>query len=393
MSTGKPRGFRDILFAEAARREQLTMKLSNYFSQQGYLLVETPTVEYPETLERGGSESDAFRFVDIDGNLIALRSDVTGSLARVVATRFSKIDPPYRLRYVADVFREKESLRGSDRQMTQIGIECFGLAAQEADAEVLSLALGGLQTVGLSEVYLHLSDVSLIGKLIEQSFAAGDTELIMQAWRDGDFIRFKDLMKAANLSGSCVDRRKLITSLLKLSGDESALDAAAQLLDQNQEARDALENLRACYRSLVERFPTQKVVIDFSLPPRLDYYSGIIFELNVATAQGRSRCVGSGGRYDTLLARFGRDLPAVGFVYELTQLEALIESFEQAPEIADTTLHPLRIAIPKGKLFDDSVALLKAVGVDIPGLDNPGRTLSFSTPDYEVIIAKPTDVA
>ena len=116
MGFNKPRGFRDILFQEAARRERISADVSAYFAAQGYELVETPSVEYPDN----GAQNDIFRLTDVDGKLLALRSDVTGALARVVANSFSLVQPPYRLRYRADVFREQESLRGSDRQLTQL---------------------------------------------------------------------------------------------------------------------------------------------------------------------------------------------------------------------------------------------------------------------------------
>jgi ATP phosphoribosyltransferase regulatory subunit len=139
-----PRGFRDILPFEARRREEVASAVAAFFETAGYEPIETPAIEYLESRETTGLRKarDAFRFVDVDGRLLALRTDVTIPLAQIVAQRFSGLKPPYRLRYCADVFREQESLRGRERQLTQLGLECIGVDGAEGDSEILSLALG-----------------------------------------------------------------------------------------------------------------------------------------------------------------------------------------------------------------------------------------------------------
>ena len=430
-SPGKPRGFRDILFAEAARRERLVADVSAYFAAAEYELVETPSVEYPETLIKGqinnsrsdssgdsGNLRDIFRFVDIDGNLIALRSDITGSLARVVATRFSLVEAPYRLRYCADVFREQESLRGSDRQLTQLGLECFGLPRECADSEVLGLAVGGAEAAGLNDYRLHMSDVTVLNSLVaSDKVNANWRQDFYSAWCSGDFIRVKELADDGMLSAQ---KAAALKKLIGLRGGLDALDAAEQFLqDSGQDAKsglEALNNLRASYLTLTKRVADSgnlgsKIVVDFSLTPHFEYYSGLIFELYAIAADGRAYVIGSGGRYDTLMEQFGRKMPAAGFSYDLASLERvaainekcegnnLSESNEETPPLriavrsANVGVPPLRVAVPKGKLFDDCVALLEQAGVSVPGLASPGRTLRFVTDEYDVIIAKPTDVA
>jgi len=422
-SIGKPRGFRDILFAEAARRENLIAKVSSYFSEAGYELVETPSVEYPETLLKGQSNAsdasenstcigddnnlrDTFRFVDVDGNLIALRSDVTGSLARVVATCFSLIEPPYRLRYVADVFREQESLRGSDRQVTQLGLECFGLTHETADEEVLGLALGGLEAAGIPDCRLHLSDVTVFNSLLEADLLDSDWKsAFYSAWRSGDFIKVKELI----VNGALPDQSALaLRELVGLRGGLDALDRAALLLKGNERGLKALDNLRRNYSAIMSQLnlcdSSQKLVVDFSLTPHFEYYSGLIFELYATAKDGRARILGSGGRYDRLMEQFGCKMPAAGFGYNLASLERIVASYEDvslekfsetAPARTSSAKvsPPLRIAVPKGKLYDDCIDLLEQAGINVPGLRNPGRTLRIVNDDFDIIIAKPTDVA
>jgi ATP phosphoribosyltransferase regulatory subunit len=135
-------------------------------------------------------------------------------------------------------------------------------------------------------------------------------------------------------------------------------------------------------------------MIDFSLQPSFDYYTGLVFELYAPRSAVR---LGSGGRYDRLLAEFGQDLPAAGFVYELQALEDALSlqhaQTQEAGRAAQRNPKPLRIAIPKGTLYKESVALLQAAGISLPLLDDPGRQLCFGNEEFEIIIAKPSDVA
>jgi len=417
----KPRGFRDILFAEAARRERLISDVSTYFAAAGYELVETPTLEYPETLIKGQSFTggintadntnplqETFRFVDVDGNLIALRSDVTGSLARVVATRFSLVEPPYRLRYVADVFREQESLRGSDRQLTQLGLECFGLSCELADREVLGLCLGGAQAAGIENIKLHLSDVAVLDALLDEEALDGRWKsAFYTAWRSGDFIRVKELATDGTICEKCC---AALRELIALRGGIEVLDRAEELLQGSERGLKALANLRASYLAVSEQIATlddcQELVVDFSLTPHFEYYSGLIFELYATATDGRARVIGSGGRYDRLMEQFGCKMPAAGFVYDLAALERIVALKQANTSTADdkpgdtgftlqsiSGIPPLRVAIPKGKLFDDCVDMLEQAGVTVPGLKNPGRSLRLTNEQYDIIIAKPTDVA
>jgi len=413
-SIGKPRGFRDILFAEAARREKIVSQVSAYFASAGYELVETPSVEYPETLQKGqgyactsnannnsGNLRDTFRFVDVDGNLIALRNDVTGSLARVVATRFSLVEPPYRLRYVADVFQEQESLRGSDRQLTQLGLECFGLSSEAADQEVLKLALGGAASIGLDDVKLHINDVSIMNCLLAKALEAPDSaadlswkQEFLNEWKKGNLVRVKKLARAISEGGVLpAPLSQTIKKLLALRGGIEALDAAASLVAGDTSAAKAIEGLRASYKAVLADIDKgSNLVVDFSLAPQLDYYSGLIFELNAVQGNGRSCRIGSGGRYDRLMEQFGRKMPAAGFGYDLASLERAVASYEDSAAPQSET-PPLRVAVPKGKLYDDCIDLLAQAGIDMPELRNPGRLLRVANDQYDIIISKPTDVA
>ncbi|MCL2324772.1 MAG: ATP phosphoribosyltransferase [Actinomycetia bacterium] len=388
-----PRGFSDTLFKEAARREQLSACLGEHFAAAGYELVETPNVEYLETLQRAmmtpeSRGSELFRFVDVDGRLLALRNDVTIALARVVASRFTLLPPPWRLRYRADVFREQESLRGNERQVTQLGIECFGLPRETGDLEILQLALGSLRATGLRSTVLHLSDVGVIRALLDD--VADQTpwyEAFSAAWHSGDHIGARELAEDGTLAP---ERATAIVWLLTARGGAEVLSRARELLGDCEAAQRALSNVRRNFEATVAAGFEGEVLVDFSLLPVFNYYSGLVFELYARLTDGTGLVLGSGGRYDTLMEQFGRCLPAAGFVYDLSRLERAVADAECS---AAPARRPLRIAVPKGKLFDDCIALLSRAGVTVAGMEAPGRSLRLANDDYELIIAKPSDVA
>ena len=307
MEVRAPRGFRDFLPAEASRREHLTYTIGQVFEKAGYGLIETPVLEGLDVIQTGTGSlaDDAFRFCDIDGRIVALRSDLTVPVARMVATRFTEVPVPYRLRYAADIFTEAEQLRGRSRHKTQLGIELIGEQGVEADAEVIRLAIDALRTAGLSTFKIHIND-----------------------------------------------EPKRLAALLAVLNEEP-------------------------YRA--------HVVADESITRAYAYYTGMVFDVFVP---GVGTALGGGGRYDKVLADFGRDLPAAGFAFEL---ERIIEALD-AEAVHDGSARKLRIAVPKATLFAGSLEALERAGYDVSVLRDPGRQLYFETDKVVYVLAKSNDV-
>ena len=154
---------------EAAERELLVARISEALAAWGYARVETPVVERMEVLEAaaGRLEGTAFRLVDLDGRLLALRPDLTVPIARLVSSRLADQPGPYRLRYVGDAFREHESLRGQARQFTQAGVELIGVAGPAADAEVIAVLVEALRAAGLTRFTVAVGSVAVFSAIVE----------------------------------------------------------------------------------------------------------------------------------------------------------------------------------------------------------------------------------
>ena len=131
-----PPGTRDVLPDEMRELRKLNLALIEAFESHGYGEVRTPTIEYDDVLARGDGRTaaSAYRFFDERGDLLALRSDMTIPIARLVASRFAQDDPPFRLCYVANAYRAVRPQRGQMREFGQAGVELIGAAAPDAGA-------------------------------------------------------------------------------------------------------------------------------------------------------------------------------------------------------------------------------------------------------------------
>lgn len=386
-----PIGFRDILPDEALVRERLSHSVQALFAQEGYAPVETPTLERMDAMDAAGRIPGAtFKLFDASGELLALRPDVTMQLARMVATRLRGQEGPVRLRYTQRVFRDVDT-QFEAREMTQVGIECIGPSGVEADAEVVGLLARALAAVGLERFTIALGTVGVVRALLEACEMDGAWKnSVLAAYHASDFVALDELCAQEGVPAAFA---QAIASLPRIRGGREAIDEAKALVEPLGCA-DGLDVFAATFDALATAGLADALLVDFSIMSSFDYYTGIVFE---AYAPGVGELLGSGGRYDTMLAGLGADpRPAAGFSFYLEHVmgafaAAEADAMASADPSADSSLRPLRIAVPKGSLNEGSIAALAAAGLDTAGLDNPGRQLVISNPGVDYIIVRPTD--
>lgn len=419
-----PVGFRDVVSEEALVREELTARVRACFAAQGYVPVETPTLEVLDVMEAGGHVPEApFKFFDSHGDLLAMRPDVTMQIARMCAARSEEaggIQTPLRLRYSQRVFRENAA-EAAARELTQLGAECLGVTAPDADVELISMFANALAECGLTKFTIALGSAGVLRDLLAVSCASAQwQDAVLQAYHTSNFVALGQLVEAAqahaegkrivskfncklsepaldNTGDVRADVAQAIFSLSRLRGGKQALDQVRALLEPFG-CTDGIAELEAVYNALLEAGLGDKLLIDFSVMSSFDYYTGLVFE---AYAPGLGSPLGSGGRYDNLLAAYGaKKVPAAGFAFYLEQVMAAREvaAADAAGEAAageaagaTPTTRPLRIAVPKGSLKEGAVAALEGAGLDVDGLLDSGRTLMLRNGDVEYLIVRPTD--
>ena len=302
-----PPGMRDVLPDEMRELRVLSARLRELFEGAGYGEVRTPALEYEDVLLQGDERaaSAPFRLFDEHGRVLVLRSDMTIPIARLVVTRYADAEPPLRFCYFQHAYRTPERGRTS-AEFLQGGIELIGAPGAAGEVEVLALTAESLSVLGLRRHRIGVGDGGLDRTLLAELEVAEEErapllELLSQR-------RFVELESHVERLGLSVSARELLIELPRIRGGAEVLERGAG------PAAAAVEGLRALHAGLEEWGIADRVIFDLGLVRELGYYTGAVFEV-YDPAVGFA--LGGGGRYDGLLARFGRDLPACGLALDL----------------------------------------------------------------------------
>jgi ATP phosphoribosyltransferase regulatory subunit len=290
--------------------------LIDVFEERGYGEVATPTIEYDEVLARGGGRTagSAYRLFDEGGELLALRSDMTVPIARLVAMRYADAELPLRLCYVANAFRAVRPQRGQMREFTQAGVELVGAPAPGGTVEVVEVLEAALDAAGLGRAVIGLGDADLYRQLLAEVGVEGEArEAVLGRLATHDLVGLEAELSA--LEGITGDQCATCLALSQMRGGAEVLDEARAIGGEAVERATA--RIGETYEALAAQGVADRVQIDLGLLRDLGYYSGAILEV-YDPALGH--VLGGGGRYDGLLKRFGVDLPAAGFALYLERV-------------------------------------------------------------------------
>jgi ATP phosphoribosyltransferase regulatory subunit len=314
-----PSGTRDVLPDEMRELRAISERVRAVFDDAGYGEVYTPALEYDSEIERAdlAGARPAYRLFDEHGNVLVLRSDMTVPIARVVASRYTQSEPPLRFCYLAHAYRGVRPQRGQVREILQAGIELIGSPAPAGTAEALGLLCRALDAVGMRDYRVGLGDASLYGALLD-AFAvpAEARERILHELVTRDFVGLEREVAAAGIAD---DEAAMLLRVPQMRGGADVLEAG------DGPVAEALAGMRAV-RELLDPAASERVIFDLGLVRDLGYYTGAVFEV-YDPALGVP--VGGGGRYDELLGRFGRPLPAVGFALDLERLHIALTGEER----------------------------------------------------------------
>ncbi len=310
-----PPGTRDILPDEMSELRALVAALCEVFQRYGYGEVSTPTLEYADVLAHGDERGApaAYRFFDERGELLAMRTDMTIPIARLVANRFAASDPPFRLFYVGNAYRAVRPQRGQMREFMQAGLELIGGDTREGTAEVIEILSEALDAAGLTRAVIGLGDAELYRQLLDELGVAGEVrERITGRLAAHDLVGLEALVDQLKLGSR---ERETLLRLPNLRGGPEVLAAAHEL------GGDAVERASARLASTLEalqgRGVADRVSLDLGLLRDLGYYTGAIVDVYDPAV---GHVLGGGGRYDELMGQFGRPLPAAGFALHVERL-------------------------------------------------------------------------
>lgn len=315
----------------AAKRRKLQDALLEVFLRWGFQEVVTPTFEYLDALILGLGEAFSERLFKLEerhtGRMISLRPDITTQIAKLAATRLKDEPRPLRFCYVANVFRYSTSQTRNMQELYQAGVELIGLESPEADAEMIAIAVEGMQAVGLDDFRIAVSQPALVRQMLQ---AANLTPEALERIQAALAIKDTSTLEAVVMQCAMTDQhRETLLELPNLCGKAEVFDQVSKRLD-NAAAQHVLDHLAQVYDMLKAYGLEDHVLIDLGELRGFEYYTGIMFE-GFAPNFGYQVC--SGGRYD-LLRHYGPPDPATGFAIDVG---ALLEALEKSNPVSART--------------------------------------------------------
>lgn len=276
---------------EAKKRRFMINAIVPMLEKNGFVPLETPVVEFAETLlgKYGEDEKLVYTFEDKGGRKLALRYDLTVPLARFVANNLGLLKPTFSRYQIGQSFRADKPQRGRRREFTQFDFDTVGSDDYKEDARVIATAIEGARAIGLNEAYIQINDRKIFDKL-----------------------------------GIGTDQVRTIDKIDKIGIEEVERAVGKEIIDKLSKEPKS-ERLSQIFTELTAK--GFKEGTDFVFNPflarGLDYYTSTVYELKLNKSEKLT--IGGGGRYDNLIGMFaGRSIPAVGFSFGIDRIIDLL---------------------------------------------------------------------
>lgn len=370
-----PDGFNDQFPGICGFKRELESKLRNLFLLNGYDEIETPGVEYFDVYKEFVAEEGLYKFTDSNGRLLCNRYDGTIPTVRFCAGRNDTL--PVRYSYIENMYRAGKQGGGKLSGFTQGGIELLGAGGAKSDAEVLAIAIKSALEIGITDLQISIGQVKFYKGLMRQ-LGIGEEEQI----KVKNAIANRDSVTLEKLSISKEDKETL-QLLTESGGTYDTIDLILPRITDD-DARDALDNLKEILDIMDSYGFLKYVSVDLGLIESVDYYTGMVFK-------GYTYEVGfpilAGGRYDDVAKSFGKEIEAVGFSISLTlSITALMRQEKYQPasgaqvivggdfQAASVTAEALRA--------EGTPAILDTTGMSEEALENYAKEKGIETVMY-----------
>ena len=367
-----PRGTRDFYPEDMRLRSWLFGHFREVARTFGYEEIDAPVVEHAELFIRKAGEEiveQLYHFTLHDRHL-ALRPELTPSLARMVMAKQGSLAFPLRWFAIPQCWRYERMTRGRRREHYQWNMDCWGVAGVEAEAELIAAIFALVDRLGLApgDVKVRVSSRRLLEALVGGSVPAGQFAEVCVVVDKLEKIGAAEVIRQLGALGLAAAKAEELVGFLQIRG----LDEARRRLPGA--AGDALGELARLFDLLADYGVEQRVVFDASIVRGLAYYTGVVFE--AFDAAGELRAVAGGGRYDRLLETMGgKPVPAAGFGFGDAVVLELLEARGKLPQLA-RGLDAVVIAIPDAT---EDAAVRRAALRHAGALRRAGRSVEVVT--------------
>ncbi|MDP9249630.1 MAG: histidine--tRNA ligase [bacterium] len=324
-------GTRDFLPEDMAKREYAMNKIKSAFINFGYDSVQTPAIEYAETiLGKYGDEASklVYRFKDNGGRDIALRYDQTVPFARLVAANFKNLPMPFKRYQIGPVWRGDRPAKGRYREFYQCDIDIIGTQNLLAEAEIAAVITKVFTTIGFKNFIIKFNSRRLINSILKS--------LNVPEKEQSSVIRILDKIEKVDYETILGELSTLINpetakKLLDIVSTDDTTEKKLELLEQYEikEIKEFIDIARSF------GIPDKNLFFDPSLARGLDYYTGIIFEVFIPEVSIGAVC--AGGRYDDLCSLFSAEqFSGVGVAFGF---DRIVVAMEELGLFKDLTLN------------------------------------------------------
>jgi len=368
-----PFGLRDIFPFEIEERNRIKEIIAREFKLWGYGEVYTPIIEFTKNISIGAGKNwkdKLINFFDVDGSPVSLRTDMTIPVARLTGMRIKRNQLPVRFCYFADSFRQSDIQKGVRRVYNQAGIEFIGSSnALMSDVEILVILINILDGLNLRDYKIGLGHIGFIEGLFDWfELDMKDREHIRKKIVAKDFVALENFLSKKNKVKAKI--------FLKLIQPESSIEKISDMVSGIKEKKviKSLNYIKEIYGILKGLDYEGCLVTDFSIIRDFDYYTGLLFEVYQANI---TDIIGSGGRYDGLIKKFGLDVPATGFALDIDLVHKAVNEIELKGKlkiliIGVKNVNAAELIGLAGKLRDDGI-IVELSFEDIPDYENFAR--------------------
>jgi len=372
----RPRGTNDWGPEDMVKRRFVESRFVQLAESFGFREIATPTFEFLElfTAKSGpGIVGELYAFRDKGGRDLALRPEFTASVLRFYVNELRSLPKPLKVYCTGPAFRYEEPQKGRYREFYQLNAEIIGGAPLPSDAEVIALAIGTMRAIGLSQVQARLGHIGMLRSFLP--FSPQDQSIVLHALDKRNFPMLRD--ELARLGRP--DLADPLERLVGLSGDSRILEEAKAILGgKGEEGFDYLRRLgeMLAYYGI----PASDFVYDMGVVRGLDYYTGMVFEIDSPNL-GAEKQVGGGGAYSLAEVFGGERVTQTGFALGLDRLVMAAEAEGVAPELPplDAYVIPIGEALRPRAL--QILGTLRAAGlradVDLVGR-GPSKNLDYA---------------
>jgi histidyl-tRNA synthetase len=334
-----PRGTRDFTPEEMEKRRYIERNMTATFQSYGYGEIQTPTFEDSELFTEKSGESilnEIYTFTDKGGRELALRPELTAPVIRCYVERLQMEPKPLKLFYFGNCYRYDRPQKGRYREFRQAGCEVIGVDTPEATAELLTIAFTLLQNVGLKNIRMNIGNLTLISAVFQKLNLHKDDQKMLLPLVDKS--QYDDLQVALHDCGVSEKHAEQFIHILQATN----MKEIREYVKDDPQAVKELATMEIILGLLKNSFHITEYGIKLGIVRGLDYYKGLVFEID-APVLGAEKQLCGGGSYELVSLFGGTEVPTSGFAigFDRTILALEAEGFQFPPAKLEVYIIPV----------------------------------------------------